>query len=209
MSIKKLILSLAYYCLSAFGVSLTIKAGIGVSSLNSLNVALSEGLGTKVGTITIFVNGGFLIFCLLVDQKKMIREYVLMLFCLLGFGVVINFFTYTVLSDVQITSYPVAVFVFILGTVFGGYGAGRILAYGILQFPIEKACQLLEDITNYSFSFYRYGVDIISVILSIMLSILLQLPLFVREGTLISLFLLSFVIVRAKNGGLFSKLKLI
>lgn len=40
--VKKVFLSLGCYLLIAFGISLTIKAAIGVSSFNALNVALSE-----------------------------------------------------------------------------------------------------------------------------------------------------------------------
>lgn len=200
MKLKPLVLSIIYYCLSAFGISLTIKAGVGVSSLNSLNATLSEGSGIKVGTITMLVHGVFLIFCLFLDKEKKALNYLLMAGCLLGFGSVINFCTYHLLTGLTVNSYFFGLCLFVLGTFFAGFGAGRILAYGILQFPIEKACQLLEEQTRFSFSFYRYGVDLISVLLSLVLSLSFQMPLFVREGTIISLFLLSFVIIRAKNG---------
>lgn len=53
---KKLTLSFLYYLLSAFGISLTLKASIGVSSFNSLNATLAEFSHIKIGTITAGLN---------------------------------------------------------------------------------------------------------------------------------------------------------
>ncbi|MET3633537.1 hypothetical protein [Streptococcus porcorum] len=205
MSLKLVWLSLWYYTLSALGVSLTIKAGIGVSSFNSFNVALSESSRITIGVITTGINLLFLLVCLLLDQKRSWRNYFLMVLSLFGFGYVINFFTYTVLSQLAIHSYVFAFLMFILGTSLAGYGVGHVIAYGVLQFPIEKACQLLEARTRFSFSFYRYGVDFLSILGSVAISVYFHFPLFVREGTIVSFFLLSFVIARSQNRVLMRK----
>ena len=59
MNKKQWIGSGIFYGLSAFGISLTIKAGVGVSSFNALNVTLATMSGIKVGTITTAINLGF------------------------------------------------------------------------------------------------------------------------------------------------------
>lgn len=58
---KKILSSLFFYTLSGIGISLTLKADIGVSSFNSLNVAIASISEIKVGTITILMNTLFLI----------------------------------------------------------------------------------------------------------------------------------------------------
>ena len=72
--IKKYLLSIVFYMLAALGISLTIKAAIGVSSFNSINVALSAVSGIKVGTVTTVLNLMFLGICLLIDTKKNWKE---------------------------------------------------------------------------------------------------------------------------------------
>ncbi|MGX7328451.1 YczE/YyaS/YitT family protein [Enterococcus bulliens] len=196
---KKLIWSLFYYILSAFGISLTIKAFIGVSSFNSLNVTLSTFSSIKVGTITTMINLSFFILCILLDKKRTLSSYLTMLVTVLLFGTVINLFVYGILAPLTITAYLPRVLLFSIGTLIGGYGTGRALGIGTLKFPIEQFCLLLADKTKRTFSFYRYSIDIVCIALSLLLSIVYQLPIAVREGTIISLFLLSFMISFAKD----------
>ena len=197
--IKKYLLSIVFYMLAALGISLTIKAAIGVSSFNSINVALSAVSGIKVGTVTTVLNLMFLGISLLIDTKKNWKEYFLIFVSLICFGSVINFIYYTLLTPFEINNYFLKLLLFVLGTVIAGFGTGRAWHNGILKFPIEKCCQLLEKRTKKTFSFYRYLVDIVSVILSISVSLVFGLELFVREGTLISLLLLSYVIGKSKD----------
>ncbi|SUN64822.1 Uncharacterised protein [Streptococcus sp. NCTC 11567] len=77
--VKKVFLSLGCYLLIAFGISLTIKAAIGVSSFNALNVALSEWSHLEVGTVTGCLNSFFLVVSYLLDDKKSKKEYSLII----------------------------------------------------------------------------------------------------------------------------------
>ena len=95
----------------------------------------------------------------------------------------------------------VKIVLFILGTIIAGIGTGQVVALGVLQFPIEKFCTLISERTRYGFQFYRYLVDIFCVSLALGLSIGYHSPIFVREGTVISLFLLSWVISWSRKRG--------
>lgn len=66
---KSLTRSFLFYLLSAFGISLTLKANIGVTSFNSLNATLTELSQVKIGTITANLNFLFLICCILLDPQ--------------------------------------------------------------------------------------------------------------------------------------------
>lgn len=199
MEIKKVCQSLAFYILSALGISLTIKAMIGVSSFNSLNVALSAITTIKVGTVTTIINCGFLLLCWLLDKKRSFKEYTLMFGSLLIFGNVINLFLYTVLKPLVLTHYVAKIGLFILGTTLAGYGTGRALALDLLKFPIEHFCNLLAAKSKYSFKAYRYSIDLICVFFSVVCSLSFHFPIYVREGTLLSLFLLSYMISLGKG----------
>lgn len=199
MQYKKYFLSFFYYMVAAFGISLTIKAEIGVSSLNSLNVAISQVSRIEVGTITTLVNIVFLIACIFVEKNKKIFEYLFMILSLICFGSIINIFLYHFLIGIQINNYYIAILVFTLGTIIAGYGTGRSLHYGILKFPVEKLCLILSDKTKKSFALYRYGVDIICIFFSLFISLTFNYPLFVREGTILSFLLLTYVINKSKK----------
>ncbi|GET67562.1 YitT family protein [Streptococcus dysgalactiae] len=197
--VKKVFLSLGCYLLIAFGISLTIKAAIGVSSFNALNVALSEWSHLEVGTVTGCLNSFFLVVSYLLDDKKSKKEYSLMILSVCCLSYAINVFVYGMLPYLKVTSYGVKLCLFLVGICLAGYGTGKILYYGVLTFPIEKCCQLLEYRLQKPFSYFRYGIDMICVTLSLLISLTAQLPLFVREGTIISLVLLSYVIGKAKE----------
>lgn len=199
MKIKNIFFSLLFYIFSAFGISLTIKANIGVSSFNSLNVALSDITSVKVGTITIIINLCFLLLCIILNPANNFKNYLLIFISLIFFGIVINIILYTLLSHIILKNYLIRVAIFIIGTVFAGIGTGKILKLGIFKFPIEYFCMQLSEKTNKTFKFYRYSIDIICVVISIFLSLNFKLPIFVREGTIISLFLLSGIISWSKN----------
>ncbi|MFP7309575.1 hypothetical protein SFC81_18655, partial [Enterococcus faecalis] len=108
---------------------------------------------------------------------------------------------YQLFGSLVFQNYLVKIVLFILGTIIAGIGTGQVVALGVLQFPIEKFCTLISERTRYSFQFYRYLVDIFCVNLALGLSISYHLPIFVREGTVISLFLLSWVISWSRKRG--------
>lgn len=199
MNHKTIIRSFLFYLLSAFGISLTLKASIGVSSFNSLNATLAEFSQIKIGTITAGLNFIFLISCWLLDPRRQLKNYLTMGIALLFFGSTINLFTYFVFPSFTLHSYFLKCLLFILGTVIAGIGTGKVLKYQLLKFPIETFCLFLAERTGHSFKFYRYSIDLICILLALILTFSFHLTLMVREGTLISFLLLSPVIAWAKE----------
>lgn len=196
---KQLLKSIIYYLVSAIGISLTIKANVGVSSFNSLNVSVANLFSIQIGTVTTLLNVSFLLASIILDKERKFSNYLLMLVAVMSFGEVINVVYYHLFSQFTINSYIVNLLVFLLGVFIAGFGTGQVLRLSLLKFPIESFCQLLTEKTSHKFSTYRYGVDIVCVSLSLILSLSFSLPVVVREGTIISLFLLSGVINWSKN----------
>ncbi|MCC4044312.1 YczE/YyaS/YitT family protein [Enterococcus gallinarum] len=193
---RTLFWSLFFYGISALGISLTIKAAIGVSSFNSLNVSLSTITGIKVGTITTAINLLFLVTCWFLDHSQESRyqkwiNYLIMMAALLFFGNLVNGILYGLLPKLTLPNYLAQVTCFIVGTLISGLATGQVLRLNHLKFPIENFCQLMAVRSRFSFKQYRYSVDVLCVMISIGLSTAFSFPLVVREGTAISLFLLS------------------
>lgn len=197
--IVKLLKSYLLYTLSAFGISLTVKANIGVSCFNSMNLALAEALSIKIGTITIFFNTAFLIIYMILTQFHYKKKYLIqaLSFCL--FGLLINFFTYYLLRHLIPTIYFHKIVLLLVGTSIGGFAIGGIIHYNQITFPLESVCVQLSKRYPLSFVQLRYMADVLFVLVSLILSLSNGLPLFVREGTIISMLLLSLVMNTSKQ----------
>lgn len=184
-------LSLLYYGISAFGASLTIKAAIGVSTFTAMNVAISAASSIKVGTITTIMNLVFLFAYMVTSRFRFPLKYLLQAVFVMLFGVFINFFVYGVFGTIELHQYWARVLVLATGTLIGGLAVGRVIYYNVLTFPIENFCMDLEKITGKKFIFFRYGVDVLSLVVSLGISISMALPLFIREGTVLNMILLT------------------
>lgn len=197
---KRFLYSLFFYGLSGFGISLTIRAEVGVSSFNSMNVAISNASLIKVGTITILTNLAFLLAYMVLSRFSRPLKYVLQIASVLLLGIVINFFTYSCLPDLHTQPYLLRLLVFISGTVIAGFSTGMVVSFDLLTFPIESFCLAFAERCKFSFVKIRYFIDIFSVITSLAISFFCELPVFVREGTIISMLLLSATIHLTKEG---------
>lgn len=199
IQLNKLLKSYGFYMCSALGISLTIKANVGVSSFNSMNVALSSATDIKIGTITMGINIIFLLMYMLMTKFELKQKYFVQLISLFMFGSFINFFTYIVLEDLVIKAYILRVVTVAIGTFIGGLSVGMIVSYNTITFPIESVCLHLSERSKHTFTKLRYSVDIFSIIVSLSVSYAFELPLYVREGTLISLMIFSFTIGKVKK----------
>jgi uncharacterized membrane protein YczE len=195
----RLLVSFMFYCIAGMGISMSIQASIGVSSFNSVNLALSSGFHITVGAATTALNGFFLVVYILLDRFRNPGRYVLQAAATLFNGRVINFFVYGIFADITPDAYPLRIALFILGNCISGSATGVILHLKILSFPVESACAELSRRTGRAFKLYRYALDGLFVLSSVCLSFVFRLPLFVREGTVISMFLLTGVIANAKR----------
>ena len=194
-----LFLSLLFYTLTGFGISLTIAANVGVSSFNALNLSLAGLFTIKVGTMTTIVNLCFLLLYIYLTKGKKPLAYLIQAIAVLSLGYVINFFTYQVFDSIHIVHYISKLGLFMTGSIIAGFGTGMVLNLKTLAFPIESVCVEISNNRNIAFAKLRYGIDIFSVTISIIISVASSLPLVVREGTIISLVLLTFTISLTKK----------
>lgn len=192
MNLNNLIKSYVFYTFSAFGISLTIKASIGVSSFNSMNLAIANAYDIKIGSVTIVFNMIFLAGYMFMTKFKNKQKYIIQAISVLFFGILINSFTYTLLANFHPSNYLQSIFIMSIGTIISGLSVGMIINYDQITFPLESLCIEISKISSIAFIKLRYFVDIISVLVSISLSLIYKMPIFVREGTLISMFLLSY-----------------
>lgn len=164
--------SLFFYSLAGLGISLTIKTDIGVSSFNSMNVAISNAIHMKVGSITILINLLFLLGYMVLTRFSKPLKYALQAISILCLGLIINIFTHYSFLNMLISNYMLKLLVFILGTIIAGFSTGMVISFDTITFPIGSFCLALADKIGYSFVKLRYIVDIFSIITSVVLQCL-------------------------------------
>ena len=197
--VEKIIKSYLFYIVSSFGISLTIKANVGVSSFNSMNLAISNASNIKVGTITTIFNILFLIAYMYLTKFSYKKKYLIQALSLMMFGTFINFFTYNLMGNLLIENYIFRLIMITAGTSIGGLAVGMIISYNTITFPIENLCLEISERSKFTFVKLRYSIDIISIVISIIVSLSWNLPLYVREGTILSLLILSSAMDFTKN----------
>ena len=198
MNLKKflcnLALSLMAFILTGLGTSMSIEGAIGISSFNALNYSLSSLFQMKIGTMTIILNLLFLFLYIVLTNGKFIVKYIFQLIGISSIGIVINFFTYNIFDKIEVGSYFISVMYLICGVFIGGISVALILALDTMSFPVEAFCLEIANMKNIKFSKIRRLIDIISVSVSLLITLLFSYPLVIREGTVVSLLLFSTVI---------------
>lgn len=185
------IISIFFFILFGFGVSLQLKASIGQSVLNALAVTLSYGIKMKVGTILNVINSLFFLFYLLLRRTKLNRSDAVQILATILNGYIINYFLYQVLSFWTPNHYYERIILYFTGLIFASISLGGVLAIGIIKFPLESLCLTISEKYHINFSKIRMSCDVIFLAAALFLTYLMKSPLEVREGTVISILLLS------------------
>jgi uncharacterized membrane protein YczE len=185
------IISIFFFILFGFGVSLQLKASIGQSVLNALAVTLSYGIEMKVGTILNVINSLFFLFYLLLRRTRLNKSDAVQILATILNGYIINYFLYQVLSFWTPNHYYQRIILYFTGLIFASISLGGVLAIGIIKFPLESLCLTISEKYHMNFSKIRMICDVIFLAAALLLTYLMKSPLEVREGTVISILLLS------------------
>jgi uncharacterized protein len=126
----------------SFGVSMTIKAGLGTGAWDAMNVGLSETVGLTpgswvviVGIVLIFVNAA------LVKRRPDIAAVITLLIT----GVLIDFWILRVFDELVVTGYGKQFAVFVLGMVMLSLGLAIYLQPRFPLIPIDNFMMALRE----------------------------------------------------------------
>lgn len=96
---------------------------------------------------------------------------------------------YQVYNNFIVTEYWINVALLILGYIICAFAVGMVMVLDIVTFALEGACMAVSKVSGKKFHVLRQGVDIISVLLIIIIVFVTEVPLAVREGTIIGVLL--------------------
>lgn len=179
------------FLMLGLGISLQIKAGIGQSVLNAFAMTIAEITHLSIGTLLNLLNLLFFILYLSMRKSRINNRDIIQLFATMANGYIINLFVYYIFGNLMIESYYLRVVLFLLGVSLASISLGAILAIEIIKFPLESLCIVLGKRLNKTLTKTRMGFDIAFIIITILIAFLSKNTLYIREGTIISFFLLS------------------
>ena len=184
--IKRYIALLLLLLLTAFGISLAIKSGIGLAAFDAFNQTVADTIRLKVGTIMMFVQTFFVLLQIIILKKEITFDIFLQIPMVSLLGQFINLFVYTLFSDLSFSSYALRLFVFIFSQFWTSFFVGAILVLNLIAMPVENLSFILSKRISFSLGMIRQSIDIILILLSIIITYSFSVPLNIREGTVIS-----------------------
>lgn len=190
-SIDKYLYSTIGFILLGLGISLQIKANIGQSMFNAFSLTLANMAGLNIGTTINCLNLLFFIAYVFVRKVPLKSNDIVQVVGTIMNGYIVNFFVYKVFIGLDLNSYILSLVVFLIGLAFSSISLGLILSIGIIKFPLESLCLAICNRFNLNLSKVRMKFDIFFAIITVLLSLTTKSQLFIREGTVVSFFLLS------------------
>lgn len=172
--------------LTAFGIGLAIKSGIGLAAFDAFNQTVADTVGLKIGTIIMFVQTFFVLLQIFILKKEITFAIFLQIPMVTLLGQFINFFVYTLFSNLTFTNYFFRVLLFIFSQFWTSFFVGAILVVDLIAMPVENFSSILSKKIPYSLATIRQSIDIILILLSLAITYIFSVPLNIREGTIIS-----------------------
>ena len=184
--VKYLIISILALIVLALGVSIMVKSDIGLGPWDALSATISQLTGLKFGTASILSNLVMIVLQIAILRKKFKFSYWIQIPIIFGFGFVINFFLYKILQF-NLTLYWTKLTFFVLGNIVAAFSISFLVILDIVAMPPELFSSSVAKVSTFEFSNVRLLLDIVSVIICLLSTLLLSTTLQIREGTIISI----------------------
>lgn len=167
-------------------VAFAMKAAIGISPIDAAVAAVSELSGIKLGTITMFLHGSFLLGQIIIEGRAFRKVEFLQVFYITLGGSVLNFFYYTVLNGLTISSYPLRLLVGVASFCITAFGCMMIMEAKLIRTPMEGFLQLIAERIGTTMGKLRQKIDIALVVFCVVMTLVFHTESNLREGTIIS-----------------------
>ncbi|WP_291327964.1 cytidylate kinase family protein [Desulfovibrio sp. UCD-KL4C] len=168
----------------AIGVTLSVKANLGVSAISCVPYIYSLKYNFTIGEFTIFMN----VFCVLLQIVLLRKNYSLVqlsqFVAIIAFGYCIDFTMY-LLRGIEAYSYVAQAGWCFLGCVALAFGVFLLVKANLTYLPVDGLSVAISDVFKKEFGKVKVGVDCSLAILGIVSSFLLLHKLEgIREGTI-------------------------
>lgn len=184
--VKRYGMFIAGVILSALGISLITKAGLGTSPITSLAYVLTFIFPQSLGVFTMGVNFVMFLIQAVLLGKAFERIQLLQLPAALLFSVCIDGWMY-ILGFWQTGGYVGQVLMLLLGCVFLGLGISLEVIPNVLILPGEGLVRAIAGLTGWRFGRVKTGFDMSIVAGAVVVSLIATgHVLGIREGTIVA-----------------------
>jgi uncharacterized protein len=190
----RLAIAVSHIMIVAFGVSMTLKAGVGVGAWDALTQTLSLILRIRIGTFVMILNSSLVLVQWIMLGKSFELKRLTQVPVVIVLGSVVNFVFYTLFENLFLPNYIAQMGFYIMGVITIAYSVGMIMALNFVTFPMESLCLVIASKTKWSFGRIRQGVDVVSIIIVVILSFVFSIPLAIREGTVIGILMFGLLV---------------
>lgn len=183
MMIRKYILMTMGLIIMAFGIAMSIKAGLGTSPISSMPYVISEFTPLTVGNITIIMHILFILLQIIILRKRYKAVQLLQLPVAIAFGYITDFAVF-ILGNVSCYSYAQQWFLCAMGILLVGIGVSFEVNAGVVTLAGEGLILAICQVLPIKFSDLKVIFDVTLVILSCVVSLCFTGKVVgVREGT--------------------------
>ncbi|MCD8123945.1 MAG: DUF6198 family protein [Lachnospiraceae bacterium] len=192
-TIRRTLFLLLGLLIMAYGVALSIKAGLGTSPISSVPYVLSEITPLTVGNITILMHCTFILLQILLLRRRYRLLQLLQLPVAVIFGYMTDFAVWT-LAPLVCSNYAMKWIFCLIGIVLVAAGVSFEVVANLVTLAGEGLVLALCQVTPVKFSTMKVSVDTTLVIIACILSFLFLHGLYgVREGTIAAAFLVGMI----------------
>lgn len=183
---RKFLAVVACLFLAAFGISLQMKAAIGISPFDAMNQTLSFVFNMRVGDVVMFVQLFFMAGQVLLLGRKTKWTILLQVIVAALLGQFVNFFYYFVFNNLVLENYIIRLLVMIAGSFWIPIFIGGVMVLDVVTMPVENFAMIASTKSKFSFGQLRQAVDIVCLVIAVVLTFMFDKPFTIREGTIIS-----------------------
>lgn len=173
--------------ITATGASLALTVAVGVGAWDALSQSISTVLGMKVGTFSMILNISCVLIQIILLKKEFKAIQLIQIFVSVLAGLIINFMYYDVFSHFAVDNYFVRLILLVLSQIICAIGVSSLMIIDFISFPLESCCMVVSKRINKNFGLLRQFVDIASIIIALVISLIFRSDISVREGTVIGM----------------------
>ena len=183
---KKWLMAFAGIFGMAVMIAFQMSLNIGVGPWDGLSLTLARMTNIKVGDMTLYLAIISILVQLVVLRSNFKLKHFMQLFVGIFMGEIINLFYYFIFSNIRLNVYPISLLLFIMSVVLFAFFVSLVQVADAINLPLEGMTQVLAEKFEIRYSSFRFGIDIVSLVLILVLVFAANVPNTIREGTIIS-----------------------
>ncbi len=178
----------------ALGVSLSVRANLGVTPISCVPYIYSLNTPFTLGELTIFMNSFFIFMQVIILRRKYKLVQLIQLPAVIALGYFIDF-TLLLVSDISPSTYPGQFAWFLLSCASIAFGVFLLVKANLTYIPGDGLIVVISFVLKRNFGKIKICFDSSMVIIGTVSSLILMHKLVgIREGTFIAAILVGFLI---------------